>query len=92
MVDGSAKGIEMHKIENKYALRMVQNGDFTLKNVFVPEINRLEKAKDFGTGANVILEKSRLGIAWTIAGVAAGAYEAALKYALGRRQFGKLIA
>jgi alkylation response protein AidB-like acyl-CoA dehydrogenase len=92
VVDGDANGLKMHKIENKYALRMVQNGDFTLENVFVPERNRLEKAKDFASGANQILEKSRLGIAWTIAGVAFGAYEAALKYALSRNQFGRPIA
>jgi len=40
----------------------------------------------------VILEKSRLGVAWNIAGIATGAFEAALKYALNRKQFGKPIA
>jgi len=55
-----------------------------MKNVFVADHDRLENAKDFQS-ANSILEKSRLGIAWTIVGVASGAYEAALKYALERK-------
>ena len=31
-------------------------------------------------------------VAWSLVGVATGAYEAALKYALERKQFGKPIA
>jgi len=71
---------------------MVQNADITLKDVFVPDFNRLEKARDFSTGTNKILEPSRLGIAWVATGVAAGAYEACLKYTLQRKQFNKQIA
>lgn len=52
--------------------------------MFVPENNRLEKATDFATGANKILEHSRLKVAWIAVGVAAGAYEAAMKYSLER--------
>jgi len=64
---------------------MVPNADITLKDVFVPDFNRLEKARDFTTGTNKILESSRLAIAWAAAGVAAGAYEACLKYTLLRK-------
>jgi alkylation response protein AidB-like acyl-CoA dehydrogenase len=53
-----------------------------MKEVFVPEKNRLEKAKDFLQGANAALEHSRLMVAWLAAGLAAGAYESALKYCL----------
>lgn len=53
---------------------------------------RLAKATDFATGTNVILEHSRLKVAWGGVGIACGAYEAALKYALERKQFGKSIA
>jgi alkylation response protein AidB-like acyl-CoA dehydrogenase len=63
-----------------------------MKDVFVPSNNKLTLAKSFATGTNVILESSRLGVAWMIAGVASGAYEAALKYTLNRKQFGKPIA
>lgn len=48
-------------------------------------MNRLEKAKDFTQGTNKVLEPSRLGVAWHATGVAAGAYEASLKYCLKRK-------
>ena len=92
LVESSFPGYKVDAIKNKYALRMVQNGDITLTNVFVPENNRLAKATDFATGTNVILEHSRIKVAWCATGIAAGAYEAALRYAMQRQQFGKRIA
>ena len=71
-------GLRTSKIENKYALRMVQNADIDMKDVFVPDHNKLTHSKDFATGTNAILEASRLSVAWMAAGIAAGAYEAAL--------------
>lgn len=69
-------------MKNKFALRMLQNADITLEDCFVPEKNKLTKAKDFGSGTKSILESSRIIVAWTAAGLAAGAYEACLKYTL----------
>ena len=80
------------KIENKFSLRIVQNADIELDNVFVPDKNKLTNSKDFATGTNAILECTRLGAGWMIVGLAVGAYEAALKYTLARHQFGKPIA
>ena len=71
---------------------MVMNTDIDMKDVFVPDRNKLTKAKDFATGTNAVLEASRLSVAWLAAGLAAGAYEAALKYCLNRKQFGKPLA
>lgn len=85
-------GLKISKIENKYSLRLVQNADIEMKDVFVPDNNKLTKATNFATGTNVILESSRLGVAWMVAGVGCGAYEAALKYCLKRNQFGRPIA
>jgi len=62
-----------------------------LNNVFVPDCNRLAKAKDFASGTNTVLEASRVYVAWMICGVACGAYEAALKYCLKREQFGRKL-
>lgn len=73
-------------------MRAMQNGDVVLDNCFVPDKNKLTHAKNFATGTNKILEASRLTIAWGAAGIAAGAYEAALKYTLNRVQFGKPVA
>lgn len=82
IVEKDSKGLGLKKIENKYALRIVQNADITLENVFVPENNRLAKATDFATGANKVLEHSRVKVCWGAVGIAAGAYEAALRYAV----------
>lgn len=73
-------------------MRMVQNADIEMSDVFVPEENKLTHATDFATGTNAVLESSRLSVAWVAAGIAAGAYEAALRYCLQRKQFGKSIA
>lgn len=62
----------------------MQNADIHYENCFVPDRNKLTHAKDFATGTNAILEASRLVVAWMGAGLAAGAYEAALKYTLQR--------
>lgn len=92
IVEKGSKGLTTKKIENKYALRIVQNADIYLDNVFVPDNNRLAKATDFGNGANLILESSRIKVVWGAVGIAAGAYEAALAYTLKRKQFGKPLA
>ena len=74
------------------ALRMTQNAEILLKDCFVPDCNKLTHSKDFASGTNKMLESSRIMVAWMAAGVAAGAYEAAIKYTTGRIQFGKPIA
>lgn len=72
-------------MHNKYSLRIIQNSCFEFHDVFVPDRNKLTHATDFAKGTNVMLESSRLIVAWMIAGVAAGAYEAALDYCLKRK-------
>ncbi len=71
---------------------MVQNADIFLENVFVPDHNKLAKGQDFASGVNVILEHSRIKVCWGAVGCAAGAYEAALRFTMKRKQFGKPIA
>lgn len=80
VVTNGTKGYKPSKIENKMSVLMIQNQDILLEDVFVPENMRLEKAKDFQSGTNVVLKDSRLKICWMAAGIACGAYEAALKY------------
>lgn len=60
--------------------------------MFVPNHNKLGKGEDFATGVGLVLQHSRLYVAWLATGIAAGAYETAHKYALERIQFGKPIA
>lgn len=71
---------------------MTQNAEITFSDCFVPDKNKLTNAKDFASGTNAILESSRLVVGWMACGLAAGAYENALKYTLMRSQFGRPIA
>jgi len=83
-------GFKVDKIENKIALKVVQNGHITMKDVQVPEANRLQGGNSFRDTAKV-LKMTRYAVAWMATGCAMGAYEAALKYAQERLQFGRPI-
>lgn len=63
-----------------------------MKDVFVPDKNRLAHGLDFATGPGKILKHSRIFVAWVAVGLAAGAYEASHKHCLERLQFGKHLA
>src|SRR4051812_2762890 len=84
-------GFSVDKIENKIALKVVQNGQITLKDVRVPEANRLQGGNSFRDTARV-LRMTRYMVGWASTGVQMGAFEATLKYAQERLQFGKPIA
>jgi alkylation response protein AidB-like acyl-CoA dehydrogenase len=83
-------GFGVEKIEHKMALKVVQNGLITMTDCRVPEANRLQSANSFRDTAHV-LRLTRSGVGWMATGVQMGAYEAALKYAQTRLQFGKPI-
>src|SRR6202453_120743 len=83
-------GFSVEKIERKIALKVVQNGEITLRDVRVPEANRLQGGNSFRDTAKV-LKMTRYAVAWMATGCAMGAYEAALKYAQERLQFGKPV-
>src|SRR5438309_5102844 len=83
-------GFSVEKIQNKIALKVVQNGLITLKDVRVPDENRLQVGKSFRDTARV-LKMTRYGVGWEATGCQMGAFEHALKYAQERLQFGKPI-
>jgi glutaryl-CoA dehydrogenase len=91
IVENKTPGFKADKIQNKMALRVVQNGLITLDNCRVPEENRLQGALTFRDTARV-LRMTRAFVAWEAVGCAMGAYEHALAYAQTREQFGKPIA
>lgn len=84
-------GFHAEKMQNKMALRTVQNAIITLTDCRIPESDRLQKCDSFKDTAKV-LRMTRAGVAWQAVGCARGAYEAALKYTKKREQFGKPIA
>jgi len=83
-------GFSVEKIQNKVSLKIVQNGHITLKDVRVPEENRLKGGNSFRDTARV-LKMTRYAVAWMATGCAMGAYETALKYSQERLQFGRPI-
>ena len=91
LVPRAAEGVRVTDIRGKIALRMVRNGDITLDDVIVPESERLQRVQSF-RDVSAILAQLRYVIGWNAAGLQIGAYEAALRYALARRQFGRPIA
>lgn len=91
IVPTSTPGYSAKAIEGKISLRIVQNAHITLKDVVVPESNRLPGANSFADTA-MVLRLTRAEVAWAAVGVAVGAYEAARTYALEREQFGVPIA
>lgn len=84
-------GYKAEKMQNKMALRTVQNALITLTECRVPESDRLQKCDSFKDTAKV-LKMTRAGVAWQAVGCARGAYESALKYTKKREQFGRPIA
>jgi glutaryl-CoA dehydrogenase len=91
LVEAGTPGFSATKIEDKISLRSVQNADIVLDNVVVAEDRRLAKIESFRDVATV-LRLTRADVAWQAIGIAIGAYEAALRYAGEREQFGKPIA
>jgi glutaryl-CoA dehydrogenase len=90
VVEQGTEGMSAVDLEDKIALRAVQNALITLDGVRVPEENRLQEANSFRDTANV-LRMTRASVAWSAVGCARGAYEHALRYAMQRNQFGRPI-
>ncbi len=90
IVPTSTPGYSASRIENKQALRIVQNADITFTDMVVPEANRLQLSNSFRETA-AVLRATRAEVAWAAVGNSVGAYEAAVKYSKDRIQFGKPI-
>jgi glutaryl-CoA dehydrogenase len=90
LVEKGTPGFIAEKMEDKMALRVVQNALITLRDCRVPKANRLQKAHTFRDTA-AVLRMTRASVAWQAVGCAMGAYEHALSYARRRQQFGRPI-
>ncbi|WP_125611007.1 acyl-CoA dehydrogenase family protein [Specibacter cremeus] len=91
LVDTATEGYAATKIENKTALRIVQNADITLDNVVVPNDFKLAGGNSF-RDTNKVLKVTRLGVAWQAVGQQLAAFDVARRYAVERHQFGRPIA
>ncbi len=91
VVEKGTPGYHARVIEGKVSLRSVWQADITLEDVRVPAGNRLPGARSFKDTTRV-LATTRSTCAWAALGHATAAYDAALRYALQRRQFGEPLA
>ena len=91
VVPRASAGFEPRVIERKASKRAVLNAHVELRDVEVPEENRLPGARSFRDVA-AILRNQRFVVAWEALGDAIAGYEAALGHVRTRRQFGKPLA
>ena len=91
MVDTSTPGYTATKIENKIALRTVQNADITLENVVISDDFKLVHGNSF-RDTNKVLKVTRLAVAWQAVGQQLATFDVARRYAVERLQFGRPLA
>lgn len=91
IVRKGVRGYRADKMKNKIGLRIVQNGDITLSNVFVPDCDRLPGVSSF-QDTNKVLAISRIMVAWQPVGICMGVYDMCLRYLKERKQFGAPLA
>jgi glutaryl-CoA dehydrogenase len=91
LVEKDTPGLHTSPITGKASKRPGVQADIRLDGVRVPAENRLPGARSF-KDATRALAVVRCGVAWEALGHAVAAYEAAVAYATGRKQFGKPLA
>ncbi|MCU1420801.1 MAG: Acyl-coenzyme oxidase [Microbacteriaceae bacterium] len=91
IVESDRPGFSATTIENKIAVRIVQNADIVLNDVRVPLENHLPGARTF-RDTNDLLCNSRIWVAWQAVGQQLAAFDVAREYALSREQFGRPLA
>jgi alkylation response protein AidB-like acyl-CoA dehydrogenase len=92
VVERGTPGFSGGKKENKLGMRCSETAEMIFDDCRIPEENVLGKVGDGFIQSMKILDGGRISIAALSLGIAVGAYEAALKYAKEREQFGEKIA
>lgn len=90
--DKTMEGFRSDKKENKLGMRASETASVVFEDCYVPDENRLGNLGEGFLQAMQILDGGRISIAALSVGIAQGAYEAAVRYAKERHQFGKPIA
>ncbi|MES2004665.1 MAG: acyl-CoA dehydrogenase family protein [Bacteroidota bacterium] len=91
VVEKGTPGFAGGKKENKLGMRASETAEMIFDNCRIPDANRLGEVGDGFRQAMKILDGGRISIAALSAGIAKGAYEAALQYAQERHQFDQPI-
>ncbi len=90
--DKSMEGFRSDKKENKLGMRASETASVVFEDCRVPAENLLGNEGEGFMQAMKILDGGRISIAALSVGIAQGAFEAAVKYAKERHQFGQPIA
>lgn len=90
--DKTMEGFRGDKKENKLGMRASETASVVFEDCYVPQENLLGNEGEGFLQCMQVLDGGRISIAALSVGIAQGAYEAAVKYAKERQQFGKAIA
>ena len=90
--DKSMEGFRSDKKENKLGMRASETASVVFEDCYVPKENLLGTEGEGFLQCMQVLDGGRISIAALSVGIAQGAYEAAVKYAKERQQFGRPIA
>jgi len=91
VLEKDMKGLSAPKIHGKLSLRASITGEIVMDDVFVPEANLLPNVAGL-KGPFGCLNSARFGIAWGAMGAAEFCFEAARRYTMERKQFGRPLA
>jgi alkylation response protein AidB-like acyl-CoA dehydrogenase len=92
IVEKGTPGFRLGKKENKLGMRASDTSELVFEDCRIPKENCLGRCGEGFVDSLRVLDRGRISIAALAVGIAQGAYEASLQYALQRKQFGKTIA
>ncbi len=92
VIERGTPGLKAGKKENKLGMRASETAEVIFEECRVPEENILGSVGEGFQQAMKILDGGRISIAALSLGIAKGAFEASVKYAKEREQFGQPIA
>lgn len=92
IIEKGTPGFSAVPIKNKLGVRASETAELIFDNVRIPECNVIGQVGQGFKQAMQILDGGRISIASVSLGIAKGAFEASLKYAKEREQFGQPIA
>lgn len=91
VIEKGMEGFFSGKKENKLGMRASETAELIFQNCKIPDANRLGEVGEGFIQAMKILDGGRISIGALSLGIAKGAYEASVKYAKDREQFGRKI-
>lgn len=91
IIEKGTPGFSAVKIKDKFGVRASETAELIFDNVRIHESNVIGEVGKGFKQAMQVLDGGRISIAALSCGVARGAYEAAVKYAKEREQFGQSI-